>query len=95
MKTIREMTRDFDEFTKEEGRYHIGYRPQRVYSSNWHIITYERRADGSFQFYDPQSGTIEDWNVLVNTINRGSKINILRVDDLLVNTSIINDIVVK
>jgi len=95
MKTNKEISTDLNDLTKEEGRYHISYRPKRQYSDSWHIITYERRADGSFQFYDPQSGIIEDWNLLVSTINRGSKINILRVDNLLVNTTIINDIVVK
>jgi hypothetical protein len=95
MKTLQEISKDFNDFTKIEGRYHISYFPRREYGNSWHIVTLERLSNGNIQIYDPQSGSIENWGLLANIINRGRGINVLRVDDLFVNTTIIKDIVVK
>ena len=64
MKTLQEMTRDLNELTKAEGRYHIGYFRNREYGGGGHIVTLERMSNGDMQIYDPQTGIIERWGYL-------------------------------
>jgi hypothetical protein len=91
-KSLSEMTSEFNELTKESGRYHLSF--------NWkgknikgHIITAERFSDGGLRFYDPQNGTIVDWKYLKAKIRVEYGIRLYRVDDLLINTDIISGIV--
>jgi len=92
IKTFAEMTSELNELTKDVGRYHIDY----VWKGGGgHIITLERLPNGRMQIFDPQSGIIYDWANLMKGVNKGRGINVLRVDDLFANTSIINGIVTK
>jgi len=95
MKTVQEMTKDLNDLTKAEGRYHIDYFWNRENGGRGHIITLERRSDNKTQIYDPQEGVIYDWGHLSNSIKKGRGIFVLRVDDLSVNSSIIDSIVKK
>jgi len=90
-KTISEISYDLNNVTKEIGRYHIDF----VWDiGGGHIITLERQQNGDILFYDPQSGLRETWyNGLSKNINLKKPISVLRVDNLLINTKIINSIV--
>ena len=95
MKTVQEMTKDMNDLTKAEGRYHIDFFWNRENGGRGHIITLERRSDNKIQIYDPQEGVIYDWEHLSKSIKKGRGIFVLRVDDLSVNSSIIDSIVKK
>lgn len=69
-------------------RYHIGW-DNRIGSG--HIVTAERTEQGLI-FYDPQRNDFLSLGEIVNDIMRGSKIELLRVDKLLVNPSLLDSI---
>jgi hypothetical protein len=91
--TIAEMTKELDNLTKEIGRYHIDW----VWKgrNSGHIITLERLSDNSFMLYDPQTGELENWEKLSKDIKLSIGVNVLRVDNLLINTAIIDGAVTK
>ena len=86
---------DLDNATKEVGRYHLGFGWKGKNSG--HIITAERLENGSLKIYDPQSGKSNIWTKeYMSRIGLSkSGIEILRVDNLLVNTDIIDGVVIK
>ena len=60
-----------------------------------HIITLEKLADGKIVMYDPQNGKKVNWADISSRIKLQYGVNVLRVDNLLVNTDIIDGIVKK
>ena len=55
----------------------------------------EKKTDGKIVIYDPQNGEIVNWANLSKRIKLQNGVNVLRVDNLLVNTDIINGVVKK
>lgn len=90
-KTLRQLEIELDDLTKEQGRYHIDFVWKGGRSG--HIITLERLENNKLRFYDPQSGKIIMWSDLKQRIGLSHGVNVLRVDNLLVNTEIIDGIV--
>lgn len=88
---------DIQSMTKEKGRYTIGVTWTRGRGA--HIINAERLDDGNLIFYDPQCGkkyTWEEWiSEVYPDVSKSRYIRVQRIDNLLVNTSIINKIVTE
>ncbi len=92
-KSIKELTKELVELVKEPGRYHIDFAWKDKDSG--HIITLEKLHNGKIIIYDPQNGEIVDWRDISKRIKQNYGVNVLRVDNLLVNTDIIDGIVRK
>ena len=92
-KSIKELTKELVELVKEPGRYHIDFAWKGKNSG--HIITLEKLHNGKILIYDPQTGKMKNWRELSKEISLRYGVNVLRVDNLLVNTDIINGIVKK
>ena len=92
-KSIKELTKELVELVKEPGRYHIDFAWKGKNSG--HIITLEKLHNGKIIIYDPQTGKMKNWRELSKEISLRYGVNVLRVDNLLVNTDIINGIVKK
>ena len=92
-KSIKELTKELVELVKEPGRYHIDFAWKGKNSG--HIITLEKLHNGKIIIYDPQTGEMKNWRELSKEISLRYGVNVLRVDNLLVNTDIINGIVKK
>ncbi len=92
-KSIVQLSKELNDFTKDVGRYHIDFGWKK--SNGGHIITLERIGDGKVRFYDPQNGKIVRWTELSKQISLLHGVNVLRVDNLLLNTDIIDGIVQK
>lgn len=78
---------------KEPGRYIVRWSWSK--KTTGHVITAERTEDGSFRFYDPQTGkTGFNWQMkLVDTAGNG--FSILKIDGLYPNTAIASEVVKK
>lgn len=92
-KTLTQLNKELNELTKEAGRYHIDFMWKN--GKGGHIITVDRLENGSIRIYDPQIGRLGDWKVISKDISLKYGVNVLRVDNLLVNTDIIDRIVRK
>ena len=92
-KSIKELTKELVELVKEQGRYHIDFAWKGKNSG--HIITLEKLHNGKIIIYDPQTGKMKNWRELSKEISLRYGVNVLRVDNLLVNTDIIDGIVKK
>lgn len=92
-KTLTQLNKELNELTKEAGRYHIDFMWKD--GKGGHIITVDRLKNGSIRIYDPQIGRLGDWKVISKDISLKYGVNVLRVDNLLVNTDIIDRIVRK
>lgn len=92
-KNISALTKEIIELVKEPGRYHIDFSWKNQNSG--HIITLEKLANGKIVLYDPQNGKIVNWADISKRIKLQNGVNVLRVDNLLVNTDIIDGIVKK
>ena len=92
-KTLTQLNKELNELTKEAGRYHIDFMWKD--GKGGHIITVDRLENGSIRIYDPQIGRLGDWKVISKDIRLKYGVNVLRVDNLLVNTDIIDRIVRK
>ncbi len=92
-KNISALTKDIIELVKEPGRYHIDFSWKG--GNSGHIITLEKLADGKIVMYDPQNGKKVNWADISSRIKLQYGVNVLRVDNLLVNTDIIDGIVKK
>lgn len=92
-KTLTQLNKELNELTKETGRYHIDFMWKD--GKGGHIITVDRLENGSIRIYDPQIGRLGDWKVISKDISLKYGVNVLRVDNLLVNTDIIDRIVRK
>lgn len=94
-KTTKELINTFLDGAKTPGRYHLAF--------NWkvgdaHILTFERRPDGSGFFYDPQepvafgfggAKTIEEFtNTVGRMIKPSAYLRYYRVDNLNLNVEI-------
>ena len=83
-KSIKELTKELVELVKEPGRYHIDFAWKGKNSG--HIITLEKLHNGKIIIYDPQTGKMKNWRELSKEISLRYGVNVLRVDNLLVNT---------
>ena len=92
-KTLTQLNKELNELTKEAGRYHIDFMWKD--GKGGHIITVDRLENGSIRIYDPQIGRLGDWKVISKDISLKYGVNVLRVDNVLVNTDIIDRIVRK
>lgn len=92
-KSIGQLSKELIELTKETGRYHIDFGWKR--GNSGHIITLERLEQGTLRLYDPQNGKIVRWAELSKEIKLSYGVNVLRVDNLQLNTDIIEGIVKK
>ena len=92
-KTLAQLNKELNELTKAAGRYHIDFIWKN--GKGGHIITVDRLENGSIRIYDPQIGRLSDWRVISQKISLKYGVNVLRVDNLLVNTDIIDGIVRK
>lgn len=92
-KSIKELTKELVELVKEPGRYHIDFAWKGKNSG--HIITLEKLHNEKIIIYDPQTGKMKNWRELSKEISLRYGVNVLRVDNLLVNTDIIDGIVKK
>lgn len=92
-KNLAQVNKELDEITKEVGRYHINFVWKGGKSG--HIITAERLENGIVRIYDPQTGKIVKWPVTSKDISLKYGVSVLRVDNMLVNTDIIDGIVKK
>ena len=92
-KSIKELTKELVELVKEPGRYHIDFAWKGKNSG--HIITLEKLHNGKIIIYDPQTGKMKNWKELSKEISLRYGVSVLRVDNLLVNTDIIDGIVEK
>lgn len=92
-KSIKEVTKELVELVKEPGRYNIDFAWKGKNSG--HIITLEKLHNGKIIIYDPQTGKMKNWRELSKEISLRYGVNVLRVDNLLVNTDIIDGIVKK
>jgi len=92
-KSIKELTKELVELVKEPGRYHIDFAWKGKNSG--HIITLEKLHNGKIIIYDPQTGKMKNWKELSKKISLRYGVSVLRVDNLLVNTDIIDGIVKK
>jgi hypothetical protein len=97
-KTEEEMRLNIDQATKEVGRYHIDWTwtaKDKDGNRYGHIITAERFKNGGLMLYDPQSGEVLNWNDIAAKINMSEGVNVLRVDNLIPDSDIVNEIVHK
>ena len=92
-KTLTQLNKELNELAKEADRYHIDFMWKD--GKGGHIITVDRLENGSIRIYDPQIGRLGDWKVISKDISLKYGVNVLRVDNLLVNTDIIDRIVRK
>ena len=92
-KNISALTKEIIELVKEPGRYHIDFSWKS--GNSGHIITLEKLVNGKIVLYDPQKGKIVNWADIAMRVKLQYGVNVLRVDNLLVNTDIINGIVRK
>lgn len=92
-KNISALTKEIIELAKEPGRYHIDFSWKS--GNSGHIITLEKLVNGKIVLYDPQNGKIVNWADISKRIKLQYGVNVLRVDNLLVNTDIINGVVRK
>lgn len=92
-KNISALTKEIIELVKEPGRYHIDFSWKS--GNTGHIITLEKLVNGKIVLYDPQNGKIVNWADISKRIKLQYGVNVLRVDNLLVNTDIIDGIVRK
>lgn len=89
------LAKELAELTKDAGRYHIDFVWKGRGQVSGHIVTLERSEDGKIKIYDPQNGEERFWKELSEEIRLSRGVNVLRVDNLLVNTDIIGGIVTK
>jgi hypothetical protein len=95
-KTVKVVNLEFNELTKETGRYHMKMVWKTSYGSGGHIVTAERLTDGTLRIYDPQTGELVNWlGDWSKKIKLTYGLKVLRVDTLYVNTDIINGVVLK
>lgn len=92
-KSLKELTKELVELVKEPGRYNIDFVWKGGRSG--HIISLEKLSDGKIVIYDPQTGKMKNWAELSRDISLRYGVNVLRVDNMLVNTDIIDGIVKK
>lgn len=92
-RTVENLIKNVEEAMKNPGRYHLDWvwRGRR----SGHIITAERLTDGTLRFYDPQTGKLFDFRNRASELDLYEGVNVLRVDNLKINTSIIDGVVAK
>ena len=83
---------DWERRTADTGRYHLRFHWK---SGGGHIITFERKADGVGVFYDPQTGNIIKESEFYYDRIKLDSLRFYRVDNLRVDTSMIDGAVVK
>lgn len=87
--TCEDMMEEFRKKTQTAGRYHL-----RFYwntTRGGHIITFERSADGSGKFYDPQCGrSYKEGDFYSDKIRLQRGIEFYRVDNLHVDADMIS-----
>lgn len=83
---------DWARRTAEPGRYHLRFHWK---SGGGHIITFERKEDGTGLFYDPQTGRKYQEDQFYYDRIKIDSLRFYRVDNLRVDTSMISGAVVK
>lgn len=83
---------DWARRTAEPGRYHLRFHWK---SRGGHIITFERKEDGTGLFYDPQTGGKYQEDQFYYDRIKIDSLRFYRVDNLRVDTSMISGAVVK
>lgn len=91
-KTPRQMMTEFEDLTSEPGRYHIDWK-WKGRTNDGHIITFERLADGSGFYYDPQSGKRFDKFPWTAKVAPKFGIKVLRIDNLRLNVDMAKGVV--
>lgn len=89
-KTLEQLYKEFSALTKETGRYNLLIEQR---GGTRHIISFDRGDSRRKRVYDPQTGETLTLSALMQRINHESGIAVLRVDNLLVNTDIVDGIV--
>lgn len=85
----RDIVLKMEKATKGLGsRYHLGW-DKKV--GGGHIITVERTSNG-LVFYRPQRDTFYSLESIIDEMLEGSKLELLRVDRLLVNTTVLKSL---
>ena len=92
VRRAKQLKEDLLRHTAEQGRYHLNWGWKSKKSG--HVIALERLEDGALRFYDPQTGKLVQWEDVVKNIDL-KLCYLLRVDNLMVNTDIIDGIVAK
>ena len=102
-KNYKELMAKFLDLTETPGRYHLAFNWKK--GGDAHIVTFERRSDGSCFFYDPQEPvafgfggqkTAEQFNEqTARMINSSAYLRFYRVDNLNVNLEICGKAVKK
>ena len=90
-KSDKDIFADLDKATKAKGRYHINFGWKTA--NEGHIVCLERRANGSLRYYDLQTGKLYDIMDWITKMDKNYDIGVLKVDDLLLDTYILPDIV--
>ena len=83
---------DWARRTAEPGRYHLRFHWK---SRGGHIITFERKEDGTGLFYDPHTGRKYQEDQFYYDRIKIDSLRFYRVDNLRVDTSMISGAVVK
>jgi hypothetical protein len=83
--------KQFKQATSEPGRYHVDWIWKRERCG--HIVTFERFADGTGRWYDPQTGAI---NFMTRDYaSRIKGMSVLRVDNLTANPEVCGKVLTK
>jgi hypothetical protein len=77
--------------TKEIGRYHLDWTWN--FQQNGHTIVAERFKNGGLRLFDPQTGEITSWDNFKNRIYIRNGVNVLKVDELMPNPSVVATVV--
>lgn len=83
---------DWARRTSDVGRYHLRFIWK---GGGGHIITFERKSDGTGLFYDPQTGKKYNEDQFYYHKIKIDSLRFYRVDNLRIDTSMINGAVVK
>jgi hypothetical protein len=81
----------FNEATSSPGRYHVNWDWKN--RKKGHIVTFERFADGTGQWYDPQNGAIDFMTKEYTSKIR--RVYVLRVDNLTANPEVCGKVLTK
>lgn len=93
----KQLIKELESSITEDGRYHIDWywNTQSKRKLDGHIITLEKIGD-TLRYYDPQTGkVIENFSDYINNIMLKRGINVLRVDNLMIDSDWASKILAK
>lgn len=90
-KSAESVKEEINTATNEIGRYHInwGWKEQEL----GHIIVAERLPNSELLLFDPQTGKEFNWDEKVKRIDIAQGLFVLKVDGLLLNTTVVKTVV--